>query len=71
MDILPTILKVKKSKGLNGSKWAEFLGITKQNWSQFATKKREPTVAFLIRVANRCPEIQLDIYQYLQRRGGE
>ena len=70
-QILAKIIKAKDDRGLSDEAWAEFLGVSWSGWSQFKNGKRRITNNFLVKLAAKCPEIQLDVFQYMRQEGGD
>ena len=69
--ILKTIIDCKDKRELSDEEWAKFLGVSWGGWSRFKNGSRKLTNNFLAIVAAKCPEIQLEIFQFMRERGGD
>ena len=69
-EILKTIIEYKARRNMSDEKWAQFLGISWGYWSRIKNRQRRITNNFLVTVAAKCPEIQLEVFQFMRKKGG-
>ena len=68
--ILKIIIDYKTRRGFTEEEWAQHIGISWGGWSRIKNGSRRVTNNFLAKVAANCPEIQLEVFQYMRERGG-
>lgn len=70
-EILKLITDYKEKRGFSDEEWSKHLGISWGQWSRIKNGSRRLTENVLSKIAAKCPEIDLRIFEYMRQKGGE